>query len=198
MPGVRSLAGGKPSHVRVGSRVKRMKRVRVRSYLYLAALVGLVIAFFTAWSLLNQYRPVFFGACVVAASALALSYVRSLSAEIGLRRWRKEAAAIDPELIDMSTGEGQRQWLVWLYAREDYDEAAEYAATLSDEVLMSAPCERLADVVRRRKPEAATRLYQAAIEQYGSEGRQATGAGEGLMAMDGVKRVEEKLRKVRR
>lgn len=174
-----------------------MKRVGIRSYTYLMALVGLVIAFITTQGHLRPHWPVYFGACAVAASALALLYARSLSAELALRQWRKEAEAIDPERIYRGTAEGQRQWLVWLYAHENYDEAAEYAATLSDEVLRSAPCERLADMVRRRRPEAARRLYRAAIDEYRRDGGQATGPGEGLMAADGARRVEEKLRKVK-
>jgi hypothetical protein len=174
-----------------------MNRARIRSYLYLLALAVLVTAFFTTRGYLGQHWPVYFGACAVAATALALLYARSLSAELALRQWRKEASAIDPERIDRGTAEGQRQWLVWLYARGDYGEAAEYAATLPDEVLRSAPCERLADAVRRRRPEAARRLYRAAIEQYMCDGRQATGSGEGLMAAEGAKRVEEKLRKIK-
>jgi hypothetical protein len=60
--------------------------------------------------------------------------------------------------------------------------------------LLLAPCESLADRVKRRQPEVARRLYQAAIEYHRWEGRQATGSGEGLMAMDAMKRVEQKLK----
>lgn len=174
-----------------------MKRVRIGSYVYPASLVGVAVAFFIFQARLGQYRTAVFWACFVVAAALLLLCVRRLIVEVEMGPWRKKAAGIDPEKLDRSTGEGQRQWLVWLYAREDYDAAAEYAATLPDEVLMSAPCESLADKVRRRKPEAARRLYRAAIEAYRRDGRNATGSGEGLMAMDGVARLEKKMGKVK-
>jgi hypothetical protein len=52
--------------------------------------------------------------------------------------------------------------------------------------------------MRRRNPEVARRLYKATIEQYSRDGNNATGSGEGLMAMDHIKRVENKLKKVKR
>ena len=171
-----------------------MKKLRINSYLYLLTLVGLSGAFFAMQDHIQRYRPVFFLTWFIAASLLAVLFVTSLSTELHLKQWRKEASTINPEQIDRTTIEGQRQWLVLLYARRDYDEAARYASTLTDEVLLLAPCESLADRVKRRQPEVARRLYQAAIEYHRWEGQQATGSGEGLMAMDAMKRVEQKLR----
>ena len=129
-----------------------MKRVQIRSYLYLLTLIGLSIAFLATQNYLKRYGSVFFLAWLIAASALAALFATSLITELNLKQWRKEAAGIDPEQIDRTTVEGQRQWLVLLYARRDYDEAAEYASTLEDEVLILAPCESLADKVKGRRP----------------------------------------------
>jgi hypothetical protein len=175
-----------------------MKKVRIRSYLYLLTLIGLFITFLATQNHLKRYWSVFFLAWLFAVSAFAALFATSLITELDLKQWRKEAKAIDPEKIDRTTVEGQRQWLMLLYARRDYDEAAQYASTLADEVLMLAPCESLADKVKGSQPEVARRLYRAAIAYHRWEGSQATGSGEGLMAMDAAKRVEEKLRKVKR
>ena len=175
-----------------------MKRVRIRPHLYLVILVGLLFVLIMTPGYLKQYWLIFFGFCVVAISMLAFLYARSLRAEAELREWRKQAAIIDPEQIDKATKEGQRQWLVLLYAQGDYQEAAEYALNLSNEVLRFAPCERLADLMRRKNPKLAQRLYQATIEQYRLEGTQATGSGEGLVVMGNIKRVENKLKKIER
>jgi hypothetical protein len=166
----------------------------MKSYLYLLTLIGLSVTFFATQNHLKRYWSIFFLAWLIAASGFAVLFVTSLITELNLRQWRKEAATINPEQIDRTTIEGQRQWLVLLYARRDYQEAAKYASTLADEVLLLAPCESLADRVKRRQPEVARRLYQAAIEYHRWEGRQATGSGEGLMAMDAMKRVEQKLK----
>src|SRR5215208_6690127 len=128
-----------------------MKKIRIRSFLYLLILIALSIAFLAAQNYLKPYRSVFFLAWLIAASALAALFATTLITELRLKQWRKEAAAINPDQIDRTTVEGQRQWLVLLYARSDYDEAAEYASTLSDEVLIQAPCESLADKVKGRK-----------------------------------------------
>src|SRR5215216_3601267 len=143
-----------------------MKNVRIRTYVYPAALIGLLIAFLITQGRLRQYWFICFLIWSIATIVLTLLYARSLKEELGLREWRKAAAGLDPKQINLNTAEGQRQWLLWLYGRGDYDEAAEYAATLSDEVLIDSPCEALADKVRGRKPEAARRLYSAAIAYY--------------------------------
>jgi len=135
-----------------------MRKVRIMSYLYLLTLIGLSIAFLATQNHLKRYWSVFFLAWLIAASAFAALFATSLITELDLRQWRKEATAIDPHRIDRTSVEGQRQWLVLLYARRDYDEAAEYASTLADEVLIKAPCESLADKVKGRQPEVARRL----------------------------------------
>lgn len=173
-----------------------MKRVRIRPHLYLVILVGILFVLIMTPGYLKQYWLILFGFCVVAISMLAFLYGKSLKVEADLREWHKEAATIDPVQTDKATNEGQRQWLVLLYAQGNYQEAAEYAVTLSNEVLKFAPCEKLADLIKRKNPELAQRLYQATIEQYRWEGIQATGSGEGIMAMDNIKRVENKMKKL--
>jgi hypothetical protein len=175
-----------------------MKKVPIKSYIYLAAAVGTFVALlYASPDYFKQYWPAFLLAWALTICALIVLWAKRLKHELDLSPWRKQAAAIDPQWIDRSTAEGQRQWLVWLYAREDYDEAAEHAATVSDEALIDAPCEELADKVKSRRPEVARRLYKAAMEYYRWEGMQATGSGEGLMAIDAMKRLEGKLKKVK-
>jgi general stress protein CsbA len=175
-----------------------MKRIRISHHLYLVILAGLLIAIFMTRSYLKQYWLIFLMFSLVAIPALAFLYAMSIIAETDLRQWRKEAATINPDQIDKNSNEGQRQWLVVLYARGDYKEAAEYAVTLSDDVLRDAPCERLADLVKHQNPDLARQLYEATIKQYIWEGTHATGSGEGLMAIDNINRVENKLNKTNR
>lgn len=53
-------------------------------------------------------------------------------------------------------------------------------------------CEPLADVVAASDRQCATRLYDLSISSYQKEGSYATGAGEGMMSVSNVKRIEAK------
>ena len=175
-----------------------MKKVLIKSYVYLAAIIGsFVVLLYANPAYFRQCWPAFVSAWAFAICSLLVLWARRLKHELNLRPWRKRLAGLDPGKIKKDTVEGQRQWLIWLYAGADYEEAARYATTVNDEVLIDAPCEELADRVRASNPEVARRLYNAAMEYYWREGRLATGSGEGLMAMDGVKRLEEKLKKIK-
>lgn len=175
-----------------------MTKVRIKSYVYLVAITGVfVVILYANPAYFRQYWPAFLLAWAFAICSLVALWARRLKHELNLRTWRKRVADLDPGKIKKDTVEGQRQWLIWLYVGEDYEEAARYATSVNDEVLTDAPCEELADRVRVSNPEAARRLYQAAMEYYRREGSLATGSGEGLMAMDGVKRLEKKLKKVK-
>lgn len=175
-----------------------MKKVRIKSYVYLAAIIGMFVLMLNASpAYFKPYRPAFLWAWAFAICSLMVLWARRLKQELNLRTWRKRVAGMGPGKINRDRVEGQRQWLIWLYAGEDYEEAARYASTVKDEVLTDAPCEELADRVRVSNPEAARRLYKAAMEYYWREGTLATGSGEGLMALDGLKRLEEKLKKVK-
>ena len=175
-----------------------MKKVRVKSHVYLAAILGVfVVILYANPAYFKPYWPAFLLAWAFAICSLMVLWARRLKHELNSGPWRKRVAGLDPGKIRKDTVEGQRQWLIWLYAGEDYEEAARYATTVNDEVLIDAPCEELADRVRASNPEAARRLYKAALGYYRREGSLATGSGEGLMAMDGVKRLEEKLKKVK-
>jgi hypothetical protein len=175
-----------------------MKRIRFNHHLYIVLFAGLLIILFTSRPLLKQYWAILFWFCLFVAPTIAFLYSMSLVNESEMKQWRKEAAEIDPMRINLDAAEGQRQWLILLYVRGDFHEAAEYAASLSDEVLRFTPCEKLADIVKRSNPEAATRLYHATIERYKWDGTNATGSGEGLVAMDKIRRVENKLKKIRK
>ena len=70
--------------------------------------------------------------------------------------------------------------------------------TMSDEILILAPTEELADLVAARRPKEALRLYQVTADFYIEEGRTATGSGEGLAAMADLARVQQKLEKVQK
>lgn len=175
-----------------------MKKVRIKSYVYLVAVIGLfVVILYANPAYFRQYWSAFLLAWTFAICLFMVLWARRLKHELNSGPWRKRVADLDPGKIKKDTVEGQRQWLIWLYAEEDYEEAARYVTTVNDEVLIDAPCEGLADRVRVRNPEAARRLYKAAMEYYWREGNLATGSGEGLMAMEGVKRLEEKLKKVK-
>ena len=54
-------------------------------------------------------------------------------------------------------------------------------------------CEELADVVAPSDPARAVRLYDLALVSFRKEGSYATGAGEGMVAMAKIDRVERKL-----
>lgn len=77
-----------------------------------------------------------------------------------------------------------------------FREAAALAATLSDEELLAAPTEYMADKLRRRNTQLARRFYLIAVQYYVLEGRLATGSGEGLMATDAIARLRHKLDKL--
>ena len=193
MPGVRWLSGVTVIDLNIG-----VKKVRIKSYVYLAAIIGVfVIILYASPAYFKPYWPGFLLAWASAICSLMVLWARRLKQELDSRPWRTRVAGLDPGRIKKDTVEGQRQWLIWLYAGEDYGEAARYATTVNVEVLIDAPCEELADRVRASNPEAARRLYQAAMEYYRREGSLATGSGEGLMAMDGVQRLEGKLKKVK-
>jgi hypothetical protein len=91
----------------------------------------------------------------------------------------------------------QRSRLFKLVRWWRFREAAELAATLSDDELFHAPTEYMAHRLRRRNPQLARRFYELAIRYHVEEGRQATGSGEGLMAMDAVARLRRKLDRLR-
>jgi len=86
-----------------------------------------------------------------------------------------------------------RDELRQLFREGRFDEATDLAQSLSDDVLMGTPAEAIADAIRARSPRDAKRLYQVAILYYRWEGTQATGSGEGLMAMDHIKTLESKI-----
>ncbi len=89
--------------------------------------------------------------------------------------------------------EPQRAQIRALCVQGLYAQATELARTASDEVLIFTPCEALADHLRAQQPAEAARLYAIAAQMWEYEGTQATGSGEGLMAMHHLKIVEEKL-----
>ena len=99
---------------------------------------------------------------------------------------------------DAGAVERQREQVRSLCRAQRYEEAADLAAMLSEAVLLFVPCEQIADHVRGKRPAEAARLYAIAAETCRFEGTQATGSGEGLAAMDDLRRVEGKLRKLRR
>jgi hypothetical protein len=68
---------------------------------------------------------------------------------------------------------------------------------LPDSLLLFTPCEEIADHVRKTRPTEAARLYEIAAELCRFEGNQATGSGEGLRAMDSLRRVEKKLQSLK-
>ena len=65
---------------------------------------------------------------------------------------------------------------------------------MSDDVLIFAPCETIADYICGKRPKEATRLYRIAADARIFEGTQATGSGEGIAAMAALLRVENKLK----
>lgn len=93
--------------------------------------------------------------------------------------------------------EQQREKVRGLWQKKRFDAATDLAATLSDAVLMLTPTEDIADHIRGRRATEALRLYEIAAKFWRFEGTQATGSGEGLMAMDKLARVEEKMRRLR-
>lgn len=96
-----------------------------------------------------------------------------------------------------------------LYALIDENKHAE-AAALADSVyhLLAtrelpmvwewAICEDLGDFEAKRNPELAIRLYELAKFAYYVMGTDATGSGEGIVAMAEQKRMEKKIAKLRR
>ena len=86
----------------------------------------------------------------------------------------------------------QQEQVRLLCRQRRFDTAADLAATLSDEILIFTPCEEIADRIRAERPALALRLYEIAAALWRYEGTQATGSGEGIAAMDHLRRVEDK------
>ena len=93
--------------------------------------------------------------------------------------------------------ERQRAQVRALCMDNRYEDAADLCAGLSDEVLIFAPCEKIADHIYKNRGAEAARLYQIAADFYRYEGTQATGSGEGIAAMDNLRRIEDKLKRLR-
>jgi hypothetical protein len=116
-----------------------MKKVRIKSYVYLVALTGaFIVILYADPAYFKQYWPTFLLAWAVAICSLMALWARRLKQELNLRPWRKRVAGLEPGEIKKDGVEGQRQWLIWLYAGEEYEEAARYAATVNDEVLIDS------------------------------------------------------------
>ena len=93
--------------------------------------------------------------------------------------------------------EQQREQLLSLCRQGRYDEAADLAAALDDEVLIPNPCEEIADHILKTRPEEAARLYGIAVEYWISEGWAATGSGDGIWASSNRDRVSAKLERLK-
>ena len=75
-----------------------------------------------------------------------------------------------------------------------FHEAADLCVGLSDAVLLLTPCEAIADGICEKRSTEAARLYRIAADFRIFEGTQATGSGEGIAAMDALRRIEQKLK----
>lgn len=99
-------------------------------------------------------------------------------------------------MIETEEIERQRERIRALCREKRFEDAATLCAMLSDEVLIFTPCETIADYLSATKPAEAARLYRIEADFYCYEGTQATGLGEGIAAMDNLRRVEDKLKKL--
>ncbi len=99
--------------------------------------------------------------------------------------------------IETEEIERQRERVRALCREKRFEDAADLCATLSDEVLIFTPFEMIADYLSAAKPAEAARLYGISADFYRFEGTQATGSGEGIMAMDNLRLVEDKLKKLK-
>ena len=100
----------------------------------------------------------------------------------------------EPDNIGTEEIRQQRERVRALCREKRFEEAADLCADLSDEALIFTPCEAIADFIRETRPAEAARLYQISADFYRFEGTQATGSGEGIAAMDNLRRVEDKLK----
>ncbi len=67
-------------------------------------------------------------------------------------------------------------------------------AALGDEILILTLCEAIADYLSEKRPAEAARLYRVAANVLIFEVTQATGSGEGISAINALRRVESKLK----
>ena len=101
------------------------------------------------------------------------------------------------DIDNTDEAERQRAEVRSLCRDHRYEDAADLCRTLSDGVLIFTPCEAIADFIHNTRLAEAVRLYEIRAEFYRYEGTQATGSGEGIAAMDNLRRVEEKLKKLK-
>lgn len=98
------------------------------------------------------------------------------------------------DTIETKEIERQRERVRVLCRKKHFEEAADLCAASSDEALIFTPREAIADFISETRTAEAARLYRISADFYRFEGTQATGSGEGIAAMDNLRRVEDKLK----
>lgn len=101
------------------------------------------------------------------------------------------------DIDNTDAAEREREHLRRLCRDNRYEEAADVCAALSNETLIFTPCEAIADYLSETRPAQAARLYRIKADYYIYEGTQATGSGEGIAAMDNLRRIEAKLKRLK-
>ena len=100
----------------------------------------------------------------------------------------------DMSATEIAVVEEKRRQAYQLCKDCHFDEAALLVVSLPEEVAIFTPCEHIADHIRQSDPELASKLYELAVQYHLWQGTEATGSGEGIVAMDAARRVKNKIK----